>query len=466
MGNIELGTLERLLVAKADRNGERWLPLYVHLSDVAGVMGKLLEEFVSDSFAEMCGISRGELGKTVRFLAYVHDVGKSTAVFQSKIIKAVPFCGQRLEKYGVKIPNISAFPNYKKTPHALASENILLFLGCPKEVALVAGAHHGVPANEWELENQSFASEDYPAYCQHYFISKKEEHTWKEIWKSFVIFAEQKSGIESVEELPVLHRQAQMLLTGLLIMADWIASNTTWFPLLSCDEWEPEYELEERTEQGWEAFQLTDIWHPSNQVFSEVFFRQSFGFLPRAIQTDVLKTVSSVSSSGIYIVEAPMGCGKTEIALAASEILAAKFDRTGLFFGLPTQATANGIFPRVLAWAKSQSEDAFQSIQLVHGASMLNKNFMEIERGIPDSYDGDMDGGVVVHSWFCGKKQSCLSDFVVGTVDQFLMSALKRKHVMLLHLGLSQKVVVIDDDRVIIRTKLGKARKIKGFALI
>ena len=136
-------------------------------------------------------------------------------------------------------------------------------------------------------------------------------------------------------------------------------------------------------------------------------------FPPRQIQSDVLKIISSVKESGIYIVEAPMGCGKTEIALAAAEILAAKFERTGLFFGLPTQATSNGIFPRVLEWAKKQSDEMFQSIQLAHGSAMLNNTFMDIERGIPEVYDGDMDGEIVVHSWFCGKKQSCLADFVV-----------------------------------------------------
>lgn len=62
--------------------------------------------------------------------------------------------------------------------------------------------------------------------------------------------------------------------------------------------------------------------------------------------------------------------------------------------------------------------------------------------GIPQE---ESDSGLIIHNWFCDSKKACLADFVTATVDQMLMLALKRKYVMLLHLGLSEKVVVIDE---------------------
>lgn len=38
-----------------------------------------------------------------------------------------------------------------------------------------------------------------------------------------------------------------------------------------------------------------------------------------------------------------------------------------------------------------------------------------------------------------------LPDFVTGTVDQALFAALKRKFIMLLHLGLAGKTIIIDE---------------------
>ena len=86
-----------------------------------------------------------------------------------------------------------------------------------------------------------------------------------------------------------------------------------------------------------------------------------------------MEAANTMDAPGILILEAQMGVGKTEAALAAAEILAARFGAGGIFFGLPTQATANGLFPRLLQWAENQPDDLPRSIRLAHGMAELKE---------------------------------------------------------------------------------------------
>lgn len=131
--------------------------------------------------------------------------------------------------------------------------------------------------------------------------------------------------------------------------------------------------------------------------------------------------------------------GKTETALVAVEELAQKTNRTGMFFALPTQASSNGIFLRVKDWLNHIEGE--KSLRLIHGKAELNDEFSKL----PKSRNIHGKDGVSVNEWFSGRKVSILDDFTVGTVDQILLAALKQKHLMLRHLGLANKVVVIDE---------------------
>lgn len=136
-----------------------------------------------------------------------------------------------------------------------------------------------------------------------------------------------------------------------------------------------------------------------------------------------------------------MGEGKTEAALAAAELIAEKRGLSGIFFALPTQATSDGIFPRIIKWAKKHEGNS--SIRLVHGKAQFNRDLKDL--GFSSINVNEGKDTVFVSDWAHGRKRALLNDFVVGTIDQVLMAGLKQKHVMLRHLGLANKVVIIDE---------------------
>lgn len=432
---MKLSIKMKLIIAKSGE-GNQWLPLWMHAVDTANVMSEIIHtRYISIS--ELCGMDFGDFKKTAILLAYLHDIGKITPIFQSKILKSLPKRNSLLEHYGIY--NISeTFINKDKSHHTKCGEVILLDLGFPEGFSSVVGAHHGMPAED--------LSEHMEMYPEHFFGMPQDCKLWQGLYEEWVNFSLNETGLSDISEIPVLCKKTQILLSALVIMADWIASNQMNFELL--DEEiilsEDEYP-QNRCYRAFEKLKLPESWEAWQTRMSNEEFQKRFHFFMNGIQKDVINAVESCTRPGLFILEAPMGIGKTEAALAAAEILAAKCRKNGLFFGLPTQATANGIFERVVQWAKLQSCDSVYGIHLAHGNAEFHPVFVELKNDTLLQTDFDGESGLVVNSFFSGSKTSLLTDFVVATVDRLLMSALKKKHVMLLHLGLSQKIVVIDE---------------------
>ena len=429
----------RLSIAKSEGTHSYWLPLWIHHIDTYKVMQYLLDEFVSDSITRSSALNRTVLKKTGLFLSLVHDIGKATVGFQYKISFSVPQRTHLLKRY-LDIPDRMDMTEIQKTPHAYAGESILIYNGCPESIAAVVGSHHGVPAEL--VEDLTCNRKDIVGYRAFFGDTDQNRLTLENTWNCMIEEALNKAGFENISELPEINTQAQMLLSGLLITADWIASNTEFFPLISIDDDGDKTDFEKRIHHALDNLGFTEQWNAERNTYSDKDFKETFGFLPRAVQKYMIEIARNADDPGLFILEAPMGYGKTEAALSSAELIASKCKKNGLFFGMPTQATANGIFPRVISWAEKQSEEFYHSVQLQHGNAALNEAFQKIQRGIPEE---ESDSGMIVHSWFCDKKKSCLANFVVATVDQLLMLALKRRHVMLLHLGLSEKVVIVDE---------------------
>lgn len=407
----------RLLAGKTDpENTSLWLPLWMHLWDTAGIMERLVRQWLPESAKRVMGFECEEvLLAHARFLGGIHDIGKATVAFQANILRTLPEARQRLE---MLTPLDCPEQNRRESPHARAGEAILLWDDCPGGLASIVGAHHGKPQSCAAVDDQleGWESNYYP---------KGQKKTWESFWTELLMTVLQDCDFDDTTELYDLDPQEEVLLTGLLIMADWIASNTEYFPLIPVEELGSMQDYPARVDRAWEKLALPFPWEAQPGIADPQEFAVRFGFAPNAVQRAVLEAADTAAEPGILILEAQMGVGKTEAALAAAEIMASRFGLGGVFFGLPTQATANGIFPRLLGWADTQSEETLpQAIKLAHGMAELNECYLRLQgRGVQLEKDAQEEHQVQVHQWFRGNKQALLANFVIGTVDQLLLSA-------------------------------------------
>ena len=420
------------IAAKSCHNDRtEWLPFVIHAIDTAGIIKHLFNRWLPEQIRH----------KTLQVLKYpqecfelsalLHDIGKVTPAFQGKISGSIEGHTELLHRSGLEISH--QIENYaSKSPHQIAGQAILDEYRFPHEFSVVVGSHHG---RGFTRMNQ------FDSYPDNYFGYKKAQETqWRELWEEWISYSLDKTGF-TIETLPKPDVTTQMLMTGLLIMADWIASNTKYFPYISIEDKFEDVDTQARINQAWDKLNLPGILELDTCCNSADIFRDRFVFSPNSVQESVMDFVSQNPYPGLYILEAPMGLGKTEAALSAAEILIKKYGAGGIYFGLPTQATANGIFGRVRDWA-SKCDTQMHSIRLAHGMTELNQEYKAMFKG--EAADSG-DENIIVHEWFEGRKQALLADFVIATIDQFLLASLKQKHVMMRHLGLAGKVVILDE---------------------
>lgn len=266
-------------------NSSLWLPLWMHLRDTAGIMRFLVQQWLPESVRRNLDLDEELLTRTVVFLGWVHDIGKITLAFAGPIMSLLPEAKQRLEEDTELRWNEQ---KKKFSHHALAGEAILRELGCPEGLASVVGAHHGKPQ---EANNVLDQLED-GVYETNYWPKGRKTFWWS-CWQELFDYALQESGFSDVKELPELSVPTELLLTGLLIMADWIASNPRYFPLIPVEELGDESLYPARVERAWQKFAPTLPWEVQEAAADPAEFRERFGFLPNEVQQAMLEAVNN-----------------------------------------------------------------------------------------------------------------------------------------------------------------------------
>lgn len=428
---------------KTDGNGG-YLPLLQHLYDTSAVAELLWDEYLSGHQKSRWDAATGNRGRDFfRLICALHDIGKATPAFQSKNARL-------LRNSELKLPHLNATDN--RWFHSLAGaamlRDYLMSSGwsrrqCNLWLPFLAGHHGMVPgAGEYNFPPRR-------AHCP--------DSEWKIAQFKLIdeLLVQIDTDFAAFSDIATPNRADQLCLLGNLIMADWVASNTSAFPCSETPQ-KPSMTLaRQRAQHGWKALGIQSGWHPDvlTSDAHECFGR--FGVSARPFQNTAIEHVAAMTAPGLVIIEAPMGEGKTETALAAAELLAAKFGLNGIFVGMPTQATSDPMFSRTRSWAGEI--DATTPIALLHGKARFNREWQELraqrptfnttdEYGLQDEYGCcSSNDGQAPSDWFLGRKRGLLTPIAVGTVDQLLYAATRTRHVMLRHAGLAGKVVILDE---------------------
>ncbi|CAB0531986.1 CRISPR-associated helicase/endonuclease Cas3 [Corynebacterium diphtheriae] len=428
-----------------------YLRLSQHLIDAACVAEWLWNNWVSDSLKSTLStawrLPAEEVGRLYIFYAGTHDVGKATISFQRLVEKTSHgnYLLGPVREAGLSLQWTLNEGEGKKFPHGMASALIIaawlekhdIDPSSAARLSFIADAHHGFASDE-ELYRSHEDTLDY--YPPEWLV------VHAEILDSMAEITDIGETLEELVDQSTPSAPAMQIMTGLVIMADWIASDEKAFPYV-CDS-----SQHDRVAEGMSHVNLPPAWVPTDVPDNvETLFRDTFtwpdSYQVRPVQRAAVAVARAVQDPTIIIIEAPTGEGKTEAGLATSHILGQKTGAQGIFFAAPTMSTANGLFERTKNWAQcTSSRGEVASLYLAHSKNKLSLPFQSLRfTSIGEDDHLEKHGSVVASQWLSGRYRGILSDFVVGTVDQVLMMALQVRFSMLRHVGLAGKIVIIDE---------------------
>lgn len=368
-------------------------------------------------------------------LVALHDVGKLSPGFQRK-------CDVWRRRYETGGREVSW--RLRESNHAKVSQAILGdWLGKNRAgYAITAGGHHGRYSAGGYRPPLGQGGRELPSELRDPAFT----HARSELRQVIVEVFDQDLPTQPLDDRdPALI----ILLTGLMTLADWLGSDEEYFPIDASAFPHPcPHQAVAAAGLDRAARALHPLRWGQTQVAAGKGFSDLFPFGPRRIQQALW---DRAADSGLFIVEAPMGCGKTEAALAAAyRRWSTTGGESGLYFALPTQLTSERVFSRLTKFL-DRALDRPDLSTLVHGDAWLRDDRVlcirptSLPGEAPEEGDNPLEVPRDAWFWFASSRKALLAPFGAGTIDQALLSVLPAKHCGLRALGLAGKVVVIDE---------------------
>ena len=431
----------------AGRPNPTWHPLAHHSLDVAAVAEAILQENprLAYNLASLLGLPRQEAIRIATLLCGLHDVGKFAKRFQAK----APGVFQEL--LGDEVDAWDA-------PYDHAAGGLRLFCAAPEQFHLPAGGSLRVWRRLFSAVTGHHGSPPMATAGGSLGVLRAEEYGTEGV-EAALAFSQVLPGLLKVpKELRFSGqrkgRAASYLLAGLAVQADWIGSNQRWFPYTAPDRQLDQY-WREAQKRATKALGRAGVL-PASPAVALTYPGDLIG--PKETPTPMQQQTKAMllhDGPGLFLIEDETGSGKTEAAVMLAYRLMQAGAADGLFVGLPTMATSDAMYIRLQeSYRRLFVPDTEPSLVLAHSARDMHEKFRatvmqagRTERGYSQE-DGEAEdtASALCAAWIADdRRRSFLADVGVGTVDQALLGILPSRHQSLRLMGLSRKVLIVDE---------------------
>lgn len=390
--------------------GEIEHPAVLHMLDVAAVAERLVAPLPHPE----------PLRRALVLLCALHDLGKIGDSFRAAMREG----------------RVQSFRHWEITEALLWRHDVLLesVLGSRwqrrDQLYAAAAGHHGRPPSHAKERNRSGTGPGGQ-------------------WKQMLDAAGPQAVADTAEVIRVLAalwpgasleplgdeaaaRRLSWQLNGILTLADWVASNAAWFPPAA-----PTDDLAGYLDQA--RARMECALRNAGLVAPPPGRGRILDVAPRPMQ-EACETSPLADGPMLAFLEDETGAGKTEAALILARRMLAAGKGRGLYFALPTMATADAMFRR-LRPLLARLFDGAPSVTLAHGRAGLAEDYLDAATARARSEDEPGPTPWLMDS----RRRALLANVGVGTVDQALLAAVKAKHATLRQFALSRAILIVDE---------------------